>query len=115
MGEPTRIRTRRDESAIPTTSCWRPPGRCSWPQTLDSIGYGVLHPASLMVNLLVCAESLVGLLFIALTTDLAFARFSCTVARIRFSTTATVHLYDGVPTLLFRLANEGRNAIVEAR
>ncbi len=84
-------------------------------QTLGSIGYGVLHPASLTVNLLVSAESLVGLLFIALTTGLAFSRFSRTVARIRFSTMATVHPYDGVPTLMFRLANERRNSIVDAR
>ncbi|KEF42282.1 MAG: potassium transporter [Cyanobium sp. CACIAM 14] len=84
-------------------------------QTLGSIGYGVLHPVSLTVNLLVSAESLLALLFIALTTGLAFARFSHTVARIRFSTMATVHPYDGVPTLMFRLANERHNTIVEAK
>jgi inward rectifier potassium channel len=84
-------------------------------QTLGSIGYGVLHPTSLPVNLLVSLQSLLGLLFIALTTGLAFARFSRTVARIRFSTMATVHSYDGVPTLMIRLANERRNAILDGK
>ena len=84
-------------------------------QTLGSIGYGVLHPTSLATNLLVSVQSLLGILFIALTTGLAFARFSRTVARIRFSEWATVHSYNGVPTLMFRLANERRNSILDAR
>jgi hypothetical protein len=41
-------------------------------QTLGSIGYGVLHPTSLPVNILVSVQALLGLLFIALTTGLAF-------------------------------------------
>jgi hypothetical protein len=45
-------------------------------QTLGSIGFGVLHPVSLYANLLVTAESLSGLLFVAITTGLAFARFA---------------------------------------
>jgi inward rectifier potassium channel len=84
-------------------------------QTLGSIGYGVLHPASVAVNLLVTTESLLGIIFIALTTGLAFARFSRTTARIRFSERATVHRYNGVPTLMFRLANERHNSILDVR
>jgi len=84
-------------------------------QTLGSIGYGVLHPKSLPVNLIVSAESLVGMIFIALITGLAFARFSRSTARIRFSDVATVHHYNGLPTLMFRLANERRNTILDAR
>jgi hypothetical protein len=52
-------------------------------QTLGSIGFGVLHPVSLYANLLVTAESLCGLLFVAITTGLAFARFARSNARIR--------------------------------
>jgi len=84
-------------------------------QTLGSIGYGVLHPKSLPVNLIVTAESLVGMIFIALITGLAFARFSRSTARIRFSDVATVHHYNGLPTLMFRLANERRNTILDSR
>lgn len=84
-------------------------------QTLGSIGYGVLHPQGLAANLIVTAESLAGLLFVAISTGLAFARFARSNARIRFSTLAVVHTYNGVPTLSFRLANERGNSIREAR
>jgi inward rectifier potassium channel len=84
-------------------------------QTLGSIGYGALHPVSLFTNLLVTAEAFSGVLFIALSTGLAFARFSRSSARIRFSQLAVVHPYNGTPTLSFRLANERGNHILEAR
>jgi inward rectifier potassium channel len=84
-------------------------------QTLGSIGYGVLHPLGLYANLLVTAESLCGLLFVAITTGLAFARFARSNARIRFSESAVVFAYNGEPTLCFRLANERGNRIREAR
>ena len=84
-------------------------------QTLGSIGYGALHPVSLYANLVVTAESLSGLLFIALTTGLAFARFARSTARIRFSQLVVIHTYNGEPTLAFRLANERRNGLLEAR
>ena len=84
-------------------------------QTLGSIGYGALHPASLFTNLVVTAESLVGLIVIALMTGMAFSRFSRSTARILFSEAVTVHDYNGVPTLMFRVANERRKSILEAR
>jgi len=84
-------------------------------QTLGSIGYGVLHPASLTINLLVTLEALVGLVFIAVTTGLAFARFSRSRARILFSEVATIQPWNGVPTLTFRIANVHRHSILEGR
>jgi inward rectifier potassium channel len=84
-------------------------------QTLGSIGYGVLHPVGLYANLLVTAESLCGLLFVAITTGLAFARFARSNVRIRFSQSAVVFAYNGEPNLCFRLANERGNSIREAR
>jgi inward rectifier potassium channel len=84
-------------------------------QTLGSIGYGALYPASLFTNLIVTFESLLGLIVIALMTGMAFSRFSRSTARILFSEAVTVHDYDGVPTLMFRVANERRKTILEAR
>jgi inward rectifier potassium channel len=84
-------------------------------QTLGSIGYGVLHPRGLYANVLVSIEALSGLLFVAITTGLVFARFARSNARIRFSQVAVVHLYNGVPTLCFRLANERGNILRDAR
>lgn len=84
-------------------------------QTLGSIGYGTLHPLGLLTNLVVTAESLTGLLFVAITTGAAFARFARSTARIRFSQQAVVHPYDGVPTLSFRLANERGTSLRDPR
>jgi inward rectifier potassium channel len=84
-------------------------------QTLGSIGYGVLHPSSLWVNLVVTVEALFGLLFIAVTTGLAFARFSRSRARLRFSRVATIEPWQGHPTLTFRVANVRQNSLVDGR
>jgi inward rectifier potassium channel len=44
---------------------------------------------------------------------LLFSRFSRSTARILFSQEATLHTYNGLPTLMSRLANERRKAIDE--
>ncbi|WP_225323029.1 ion channel [Synechococcus sp. RSCCF101] len=84
-------------------------------QTLGSIGYGVLHPTGLWLNLVVTVEALFGLLFIAITTGLAFARFSRSRVRLRFSRVATIEPWQGIPTLTFRVANVRQNSLVDGR
>jgi inward rectifier potassium channel len=83
--------------------------------TLGAIGYGALYPSTLFTDLVVTLESFVGLILIALITGSTFSRFSKSTARIQFSEAVTVHDYDGVPTLMFRVANERRKTILEAR
>jgi inward rectifier potassium channel len=82
--------------------------------TLASIGYGVIAPDSNYANFIVTLEAIVSLLSIAVVTGLAFARFSRPTARVRFSQNAVVSLYNGIPTLIFRAANERRNFVLEA-
>lgn len=84
-------------------------------QTLATIGYGVMHPQSLYAHILVAIEALVGLLGVALATGLMFARFSRPTARVMFSQVAVVTPYNGVPTLMFRAANQRHNQILEAQ
>jgi inward rectifier potassium channel len=83
-------------------------------QTMATIGYGHMRPATLWANLLVTVESLVGLMFLAIATGLVFARFSRPTARVRFSRVAVIGPYDGKPTLSLRLANERLNQILQA-
>jgi inward rectifier potassium channel len=83
-------------------------------QTLGTLGYGVMAPHSLYTNLLVTAESFTGILIIALFTGIIFARFSRPVARVLFSRIAVVTPFDGVPTLMFRAANQRGNSILDA-
>jgi inward rectifier potassium channel len=82
--------------------------------TLASIGYGVIAPKTTYANLVVTLEAITSLLSIAVVTGLAFARFSKPTARVLFSRHAVIMPYNKVPTLMFRMANERGNRILEA-
>lgn len=83
-------------------------------QTIATIGYGGMAPATLYANIVVTVESAFGLFFLALATGLVFARFSRPTARVLFSRVAVVGPHNGVPTLSLRLANERSNQILQA-
>ena len=84
-------------------------------QTMATIGYGKMAPHGFAANALVAVEALVGLLGLALVTGLVFAKFSRPTARVLFSRVAVVNRFQGVPSLLFRMANARGNQIAEAR
>lgn len=84
-------------------------------QTMASIGYGAMYPRTYYANAVVTVEALSGLLGVAMVTGLAFARFSMPTAKVLFSRVAVITPFDGVPTLMFRTANERHNLIVEAQ
>ncbi|MEK7690869.1 MAG: ion channel, partial [Bdellovibrionota bacterium] len=84
-------------------------------QTLATIGYGRISPVSLLPNILVTIEALLGLFGLALMTGLLFARFAKPTARVVFSRNAIIATMDGVPSLVFRVANLRKNQIVEAK
>ncbi len=83
-------------------------------QTIGTLGYGVMAPKSLYANCVVTAETFVGLVNLSLGTGLIFARFSRPTARILFSKVAVIAEFDGVPTFMFRAANQRGNHILEA-
>ena len=83
-------------------------------QTIGSINYSVMVPKSTYVNTLVIVEAFVGYVVLALFTGMIFARFSRPFARIVFSKVAVIAPYDGVPTLMFRTANQRGNQILDA-
>ncbi|MDB5039062.1 MAG: channel inward rectifier conserved region 2 domain protein [Bacteriovoracaceae bacterium] len=83
-------------------------------QTLATIGYGRISPVQLLPNLIVSIEALVSLMGLALVTGLFFTRFSRPTARVIFSKNAVITKYDGKDVLMFRMANERLNHIVEA-
>jgi inward rectifier potassium channel len=83
-------------------------------QTIATLGYGVMAPATLYANLIVTIETAVGLIFLAVAAGLVFARFSRPTARVLFSRVAVVAPHNGVPTLSLRLANQRRNQILQA-
>ena len=83
-------------------------------QTFATIGYGAMAPQSLYAHLLVTLESFVGIMSVAITTGLMFAKFARPTARVLFSNVAVVAMRDGQPALMVRMANERSNMIVEA-
>ncbi|HKN00991.1 MAG TPA: ion channel [Candidatus Binataceae bacterium] len=84
-------------------------------ETMATIGYGRMAPVSLIAHILMSFEALTGLIGLALMTGLIFAKFSRPSARVRFSRYAVVTKRDGVPSLMFRMANVRANQIVEAQ
>ena len=84
-------------------------------QTMATIGYGGMAPATRFAHIIVTVEALTGTLYTALLTGLTFAKFARPRARVLFSEKAVVAPRNGVPHLMFRMANWRRNNIVEAQ
>ncbi len=84
-------------------------------QTMASIGYGAMYPKTAYANLLVTIESIVGLFGITISSGIMFARFSLPKAQVIFSHVILIAPYNGLPTLMFRVANKRQNWIVEAQ
>src|SRR5437763_10033268 len=84
-------------------------------QTIATIGYGHMVPTSVAANVLVTIESLVGLLGVAMATGLMLAKFARPSARVLWSNVVVVAPLEGGPSLMFRVANQRGNQIVEAQ
>ena len=83
--------------------------------TVATIGYGNVYPVSLWANVAGVVEITCGILYFALATGIAFARFSRPTARILFSKALIVREVDGVPMLMLRAANQRHNTIYSAQ
>ena len=83
--------------------------------TVATIGYGNVYPVSIFTNIVVVAEITLGLIYFALSTGIAFARFSRPTARFLFSRRAVIRAVDGVPTLMLRTANQRHNVVYSAQ
>jgi len=83
-------------------------------ETICSVSYSTMVPKSLYANIVVVIEAFFGILNLALVTGVMFSRFSRPFARVVFSNVAVIVPFDGVPTLMFRAANQRGNQIMEA-
>ena len=83
-------------------------------QTMATIGYGAMHPRTPFANILVTLEALIGLLGVAMATGVLFAKFARPVGRLIFSNVAVISMREGVPSFMFRVANERANHVMEA-
>ena len=83
-------------------------------ETLATVGYGVMSPATVYGHIVASTEILLGMLVTAMLTGLLFARFSRPTARVLFSDVAVITTFNGNQTLMIRAGNERNNLILEA-
>jgi inward rectifier potassium channel len=83
-------------------------------ETLATVGYGNMSPATFYGHCVATTEIIAGMLSMAVITSLVFARFSKPTARLLFSRVVVVTTFDGVPTLMLRVANQRRSYILDA-
>jgi inward rectifier potassium channel len=82
-------------------------------QTLTTVGFGALSPASPAANAVAAFEALVGLMSFAVATGLLFGRVSRPSARIGFSENALIAPYQDGTSFQFRVVNRRANTLVE--
>ncbi|MFN2476681.1 MAG: ion channel [Chthoniobacterales bacterium] len=84
-------------------------------ETLATVGYGHMYPATGYGHVVVTLEIVVGMVWVAVITGLIFVRFSRPVARILFGRNLLIGRFNGEETLMFRVANLRHTSMVEAR
>jgi inward rectifier potassium channel len=84
-------------------------------QTLSTVGYGVMAPATRAGHILVTLEALTGMLSVALMTGITFAKFARPTSRVLFADKIALTPRAGVPHLMFRMANWRGNQMIDAQ
>jgi inward rectifier potassium channel len=74
-------------------------------ETLATVGYGEMAPASLYGHIVASTEIVLGMTFIAIFTGILFVRFSRPQARILYPDHIVVTPHNSAPTLMVRIAN----------
>jgi inward rectifier potassium channel len=72
-------------------------------ETLATVGYGDMHPATLYGHAIAATEIVCGLAFTAILTGLTFVRFSRPKAKFVFAQHPVVAIHNGKPTLMLRI------------
>lgn len=84
-------------------------------ETLATVGYGVMAPATLYGHLMASAEIITGMAFTAITTGLIFVRFSKPRAKIVYADTVVICRHNGRPTLMLRIGNARTSVLTSVR
>ena len=80
-------------------------------ETLATVGYGQMYPATTYGHVVSVIEIMSGMAFTAIMTGLIFVRFSKPRAKILYADHPVVTTYNGLPTLMLRIAN-GRTDVL---
>jgi inward rectifier potassium channel len=82
-------------------------------QTSSTLGFGHFLPKSDLGHVLVMLDTFSGIFFVAIMTGLAYAKFAKPTARVDFTKNIILTTFDGIPTLMFRMANSRETSIVD--
>jgi inward rectifier potassium channel len=74
-------------------------------ETLATVGYGEMYPATPYGRVVAATEIVCGLAFTAILTGLTFVRFSRPLAKLVFAPNPVVAMHNGKPTLMVRIGN----------
>ena len=83
-------------------------------ETLATVGYGEMYPATLYGHEVASAEIVCGLGFTAILTGLTFVRFSRPRAKLVFAANPVVAMHNGKPTLMVRIGNGRAGVLADA-
>ncbi len=84
-------------------------------ETLATVGYGTMAPATLYGHAVSAIEIVCGMVFTAIMTGLLFVRFSKPRPKILFADQAVVTSHNCSPTLMVRIANGRLTLLTNAR
>lgn len=80
-------------------------------ETLATVGYGEMYPATVYGHLVASAEIVTGMAFTAIMTGLIFVRFSRPRSKFVFSDWVVITTHNTKPTLMVRIGN-GRTSLL---
>jgi inward rectifier potassium channel len=83
-------------------------------ETLATVGYGEMYPATAYGRVVAGAEIVCGLAFTAILTGLTFVRFSRPRAKLLFAANPVVAMHRGRPTLMVRIGNGRASILMDA-
>ena len=84
-------------------------------ETLATVGYGEMYPATAYVRVVAGSEIVCGLAFTAILTGLTFVRFSRPRAKLVFAANPVVAMHNGKRTLMVRIGNGRATGLADAR
>ncbi|MEY2485174.1 MAG: inward rectifier potassium channel [Verrucomicrobiota bacterium] len=83
-------------------------------ETLATVGYGHMYPATLYGHIVTTIEIVNGMFYLAVITGLIFVRFSRPTARVLFSERIVIGPFNGQSALMLRVGNLRESTLVEA-
>jgi len=83
-------------------------------ETIGTVGYGEMHPATPYGRVIASTEIVCGLAFTAILTGLTFVRFSRPRANLVFAPNPVVAMHDARPTLMLQVGNGRPGVLTDA-